>query len=107
MELEDLLLNTQATTFEGAKVQLQTLHLGIEDGRDIEDLNGALLNLRNFISEIEHALERHGLKGQAQRWCWEKRVPSAPVWKDHPGKPADAEEIWSAALPPARGEATT
>jgi hypothetical protein len=72
--------------------------LGIDDGRDIEDLDRALRNFRSFISEIEHALERHGLKEQAQRWCWESRVPGARIWADHPGKPADAEEIWKAAL---------
>jgi hypothetical protein len=44
------------------------------------------------------ALERDGLKDQTQRWCWASpRVPSVDL-ADHPGKPADAEAIWEAAL---------
>jgi hypothetical protein len=74
-------------------VQLQALRLGLEDGLDSDDLDGALLNLRRFVGSIEAALDRHGLKKEVERWCWETRVPTAPVWKDHPGTPAHAEEI--------------
>jgi hypothetical protein len=102
-ELEGLLRNTSVTTFEGSRVQLMALSLGIEDGLEYGDLKGALTSLGGFIIDIERALERHELKEQAQRWCWEMREPSAPIWADHPGKPADATEIWRAAHPD-RGE---
>jgi hypothetical protein len=99
-ELEALLRNTPVTTFEGARVQLMALDLAIEDRIEHDDLKELLSNLNSFMNDIESALERHQLKEQAQRWCWEVRVPSRPSWADHPGKPADAEEIWRAAHPP-------
>lgn len=77
-ELEHLLRNTPVTTFEGYRVQLMALNLGIEDGLGHDDLKGVLGNLSSFMSDIERALERHQLKEQAQRWCWEVRVPSEP-----------------------------
>jgi hypothetical protein len=100
-ELEDLLRNTPVTTFEGSRIQLMVLALAIEDGLRHDDLKGVLGNLSCFMNDIERALERHQLKEQAQRWCWEARVPNEPPWASHLGTPADAEEI-SRALNPAR-----
>lgn len=82
--LEDLLRNTPVTTFEGARVQLMALDLAIEDGLEHDDLMGVLSNLNSFMDDIEGALERHQLKEQVQRWCWEERVPSAPTRADDP-----------------------
>jgi hypothetical protein len=72
------------------------LALAIQDGLGHDDIKAVLGNLNSFINDIERALERHQLKEQVQRWCWEVRIPSEPPWVDHPGKPTDAEEIWRA-----------
>jgi hypothetical protein len=96
-ELEELLRNTPVTTFEGYRVQLMALDLGIEDGLGHDDLKGVLGNLNSFVSDIERALERHHLKEQAQHWCWEVRVPSEP-----PGRITPASRLTrkrSGALP--------
>lgn len=95
-ELEHLLLGTEVTTFNGAKAVLTMVEFAIDRGMDVGQ---ALLILQRFYGSIEHALERHGLEEQMQRWFWEENIPSAPVWRDHPGKPADAEAIWEAAHP--------
>jgi hypothetical protein len=98
-ELEHLIRNTSVTTFEGFRVQLRALSSAIEDGLDHDDLKEALSSLDDFVGDLERALERQGLKEQAQRWCREMRGPSAPASGDHPGKPADAKGISRAARP--------
>jgi hypothetical protein len=66
-------------------VQLQALRLGVEDCRDIDDLDGALRSLCVFINEIEAALERHGILKHAERWFWERQGASAPIWEGQAG----------------------
>ena len=56
-------------------------------------------NLRHGSGILAQGAARYDLPAeQVERWGWERRVPTAPVWQDHPGKPADAEAIWSMAL---------
>ena len=50
--------------------------MGIEDGLDYDDLKQAVHDVDRFLCDIEHALERHGLKEQVLRWSGNTTCPA-------------------------------